>query len=88
MSQAVFSLSDPAKNFAAVTPHNTTNFGPATAPTFTRGLYVGGAGDVVAVGEDDTAVTFAAVPAGTVLPIRCKRVNSTNTTASAIVRLW
>ena len=88
MSQAVYSLSDPARNFAAVTKSDTVNFGPASAPTLTRGLYVGGTGDVVAVAEDDSTVTFTAVPAGAILPIRCKRVNSTNTTATAIVRLW
>lgn len=87
MSAPVYSLSDPAKNFAAVTPHDSTNFGPASTPTLTRALYVGGAGDVVAVDEGGAAVTFTC-PAGATLPIRCKRVNSTGTTATAIVRLW
>ena len=89
MSQAVFSLSDPAANFAAVTPSDTDNFNATTTKAaLTRGLYVGGAGNVVAVREDGTAVTFASVPAGTILPIRCIRVNSTNTTATLIIRLW
>lgn len=89
MSQAVYSLSDPAANFEAVTPSDTDDFN-ATTPRagLTRALYVGGAGNVVAVREDGTAVTFTGVPAGTVLPIRCRRVNSTNTTATSIVRLW
>jgi len=88
VGQEVYSTSDPAKNFAAVTPHDTTNFGPASRPTLTRALYVGGAGNVVVVGEGDVPVTFTAVPAGTFLPVRCKRVNNTGTTATAIVRLW
>lgn len=53
-----------------------------------RGLYIGGAGAVVVVflGDDsDTAVTFAGVPAGTILPIQVKKVMSTNTTATNIV---
>lgn len=85
----VWSLSDPAANFAAVTPADTGTF-VANNPkaSLTRGLYVGGAGDVVAVREDGGAVTFAAVPAGTVLPIRCVRVNETGTDATDIVRLW
>jgi hypothetical protein len=73
-----------AQSYAAVTPDNTTAFpgGPC------RGLYVGGAGNLVAVGLDDVAVTFTAVAAGTVLPITAKRVNSTSTTATAIVALY
>lgn len=88
MSQFVASLSDPAANFAAVTPSDSIDFATTSLTSLTRALYVGGAGNVVAVMSDGTAVTFTAVPAGTVLPIRCKRVNSTNTTATAIVRLW
>lgn len=65
----------------AVTPSNTVNF---TNPT--RGLYVGGTGDVVAI-VGGSPVTFVAVPAGTVLPIVATRVNSTSTTATSIVGL-
>jgi len=72
-----------AFSFVAVTPSDSTDF-----DTLTRGLYVGGAGDVVAVRHDGTAVTFAGVQAGTVLPIACRRVNSTSTTASGIVALF
>lgn len=76
-------LNAPASNYAAVTPSNSTDL-----TNVTRALYVGGAGDVVAVRPDGTAVTFVAVPAGTFLPIRCVRVNATNTTATNIVALW
>jgi hypothetical protein len=69
---------------AAVTPSDTVNFS-----TPTRGLYIGGAGNVVAVMADDlSAVTFIAPPVGTVLNIRATRVNSTSTTATNIVALW
>lgn len=75
----------PATNFLAVTPHNSTNFAQA------RALYVGVAGDVAAVANDitgaETAVVFKNVPAGTILPIRTKRVNATGTTATDIVAL-
>lgn len=70
-------------DFEAVTPSDSTDFG-----SLTRGLYVGGAGDVVAVDNLGEAVTFTGVPAGTVLPIACRRVNATSTTASAIVALF
>ena len=77
--------SDPAAQFAAVTPSDSTNL-TATA----RALYVGGGGNVAIVGTDPnaTAVTFVGVLAGTILPTRCIRVNSTNTTATNIVALY
>lgn len=50
-----------------------------------RGIYVGGAGDVAAVMASGDSVVFSAVPAGSMLPIRCKRINSTNTTATLMV---
>ena len=39
-------------------------------------------------GEAGNAVTFAGVPAGTVLPLRTRRVRSTGTTADDIVALF
>lgn len=89
MSQYVISLSDPAQNFAAVTPSDTDNFvTTSTKAALTKGLYVGTGGDVTAVMENGTAVLFANVPSGTILPIRCIRVNDTGTDAEDIVRLW
>ncbi len=75
-------LTDPSGTAAAVTPHNSTNFTAGIC----RALYVGVTGDVVAI-VDGQAITFKAVPVG-VLPIRCTRVNSTNTTATDIVALY
>ena len=68
--------------YEAVTPSDSTDL-----TTLARAIYVGGAGNVVAVQHDGTAVTFTAVPAGTVLPIAVRRINSTSTTAAAIVAL-
>lgn len=66
----------------AVTKSDTT-----VLPT-TRGLYVGGAGDVaVTMAEDQNNVTFTAVPAGSILPVQVTKVLSTGTTATAIVAL-
>lgn len=54
----------------------------------TRGLWVGGAGDVVVImAGDDDAVTFTAVPAGTLLPICVRRIYTTGTTATNLVGL-
>jgi hypothetical protein len=72
-----------ADGFFAITPHDSTDFAYNV-----RGIYVGTAGNVVAVTEAGTAVTFTAVPVGSILPIRAKRVNSTNTTASNLVGLY
>lgn len=74
--------SSPAFSFFAVEPHDTTDF-----PIMARALYVGGEGDVAAVTGNNVAVTFVGVPAGTILPIACRRVNDTNTDATNIVAL-
>lgn len=72
----------PARNCFAVTPAN------ADLATYTRALYVGTAGNVAVILVDDSAaVTFSNVPAGAILPLACKQVRLTNTTASNIVGL-
>lgn len=74
----------PPGDAVAVTPSDTVNL---TVPS--RALYVGGAGNIVAVMQDSgTAVTFTGVLAGTVLPIRVLRVNATSTTATSLVALF
>lgn len=61
----------------------------ATVLPSTRGIYVGGAGDVAVIMAGDTAaVTFSAVAAGTFMPIQVTKVMSTNTTATLMVALW
>jgi hypothetical protein len=62
------------------------------------GFYVGGAGNVAIqsignTGQDsassaDTAVTLTACIVGTIYPIACARIMSTNTTATNIVALY
>lgn len=75
-------LSAPASDAVAVTPSD------STVLTTTRGLYVGGAGNVTVIMLGGETVTFTAVPAGTLLPVRVTKVKSTSTTATAIVALW
>ncbi len=72
----------PAGHAEAVTPHASTNFAREM-----EGLYIGVGGDVVVVLPDDSAILFVGVPAGAILPVRCKRVNAVNTTATNIVAL-
>lgn len=60
-------------------------------PFVTRGIYVGGTGDLEVMMKSyedaNTVVTFKSVPAGTLLPIRVKKV-LTNTTANNIVGMF
>ena len=65
----------------AITKSDTVNFDRPT-----NAIYVGGAGIVQAVMQDDSVVAFTCV-AGQVLPVKAKRVNSTSTTASLMVAL-
>lgn len=76
-------LDSPAIGYYAITPHNSTD----EAIDF-RGIYVGVAGDVVVVPRSGSAVTFKGAQAGSVIPVRGKRVNSTNTTATDLVGLY
>ena len=73
----------PVTHAATVTPHNTNEL-----EYVTRALYVGGGGDVKVTMQDSGEVTFVAVPTGTTLPIRVKKVFATGTDATDIVALW
>lgn len=75
-------MQDPANRVAAVTKSD------STVLCGVRALYVGGTGDVVVkCRTGDTAVTFAAVPAGAILPVRAVQVMNA-TTATGIVALF
>lgn len=53
-----------------------------------EGVYVGNqGGDVALVLPSGTPIVFSSVPAGTILPVRCIRVNDTDTTADDVVAL-
>lgn len=75
---------DPPNRAVAVTPSDSTDFTFGLASC----LYIGTAGDVVAVTAGGDAVTFKNVQAGTQLVGMWARVNTTNTTASNIVAQW
>lgn len=74
---------DPATSAAAVTPHDTNELSNVTTRVF-----VGGAGNLKVTMMDGTDVTFTGVTAGSVLPIRVRRVYSTGTTATNIAAMW
>lgn len=66
---------------AAITKSDTVNF-----TRLTDAIYVGGAGIVVVVFEDDSTANFTCI-AGQILPVRAKRVNSTTTSATLMLAL-
>lgn len=72
---------DSSETAFAITPHNTNEL-----PNITKRIYVGGAGDVRVTMADGNAVTFTAVAAGTILPVRASKV-LTATTATNLVGL-
>tara|TARA_R110000868_G_scaffold317557_1_gene578393 strand:- start:294 stop:536 length:243 start_codon:yes stop_codon:yes gene_type:complete len=68
-------------NYGAVTPSDTT------ALDF-QAVYIGVAGNVAISSSDSaTAVTFTGVTAGSILPIKGKRIMATNTTSTNMVWL-
>lgn len=72
----------------AITKSDTANFSKqGTSDNLTSAIYVGGAGDVAVVFQDDSVVVFTCI-AGQILPVKAKRVNSTGTTATAMVALY
>lgn len=87
-------LSNTYNRAVVVTVSNTVNFDGSTyaANAATKAipadaLFVGGAGIVVAVFEDGSNAQFT-VTAGTTLPLKCIRVNSTTTTATLMNALY
>jgi hypothetical protein len=73
----------PATRAVSITPDDDT-----LLDRITRAVWVGGAGDLAVLMADDSAVTFVGVQAGALLPIRVKRVNATDTTATGILGLY
>lgn len=68
--------------WVTVTPSDTVDL-----PQMTQALFIGGAGDLAAVQQNGVAGVIPSVPAGW-MPIACKRINATGTTATKIVALY
>lgn len=67
---------------AAIVPNDAADLAAET-----RAIYVGSAGDVAVVLISGDVLTFAGVPAGTLLPVRAIRVKATGTTAGLLLGL-
>ena len=73
---------EPAYDMASVTTSDSSEIDP------TRGLYIGGAGNIKVDTAAGTTVTLNSAAAGSVLTIRVKKVYATGTTATNIVALY
>jgi fructose-1,6-bisphosphatase len=75
-------IADSYRGGVAVTPSD------STVLATTRGLYMGGAGNVTVDFADGTSAVLTAVIVGTIYPISIIRVKATGTTATAIVAIY
>lgn len=80
-------ITRPGESVGAVTKSDTDDVA-RVGSEYPRALWVGGAGNVVLVAPDGSVATFEGVAAGTLLPIRFKRINSTSTTATLMVAIY
>lgn len=82
-SSSPINAGDPALGAKAITPSDSVELSP-----YVRAIYCGSAGNIQILTAYDETTVFVAVPAGAVLPVRAKKVFSTNTTASSLVGLY
>ena len=75
-------LDSPAGDAVVITP------GASAMANRCRAIYVGGTGDLNVTTVGGTTTLFSAVPAGTIIPVRCTHILSTSTTATLIVAMF
>jgi hypothetical protein len=76
-------LTAPPEAAAAILPADTGELACAT-----RAVYVGGGGDLRVRMLGGMVVTLAAVPGGSLLPLRIRQVLATGSTAHDLVGFW
>jgi hypothetical protein len=76
------SLDAPADTAFAITPNDAADLAETT-----RAIYVGTSGNLALTMATGGEVTFPAVPGGTVLPVRARRIKAAGTTATGLVGL-
>tara|TARA_Y100000310_G_C20118547_1_gene550395 strand:- start:135 stop:380 length:246 start_codon:yes stop_codon:yes gene_type:complete len=73
---------NPSQKSFSITPSDTAWL----TPPYPRGIWVGGAGDVVVTAiDDDTDTTYPGAQAGEIIPVVVKKVKATGTTATNLV---
>lgn len=75
----------PIRYMLAVTPNDDADLAADRHGYGPRGIYVGGAGNIVARFGNATNVTLTGLQAGVLYPLRPTRILDTGTTATAIV---
>ena len=73
----------PFTSAVAVVPNDTTNL-----PQVALSLWIGGAGNLNVDMYNGQTVLISGITAGTLLPIKVRRVRATTTTATAIVAFY
>lgn len=76
------SIVAPVRRGFAIAANDGTDLGDET-----RAIYIGGGGSLSVVLSSGDEVTFAGLPAGTLLPVRAIRVKATGTTATLLLGL-
>jgi hypothetical protein len=71
------------QTWGPITPSDTVDL-----PRLTAGIWVGTAGNLVAVTAGGDTSTLLAVPAGCWVPLAARRINATNTTAGGLVAFY
>jgi hypothetical protein len=71
-----------ATGAAPITPNDTTDI--AT----TKGVYVGGSGNLTAIMSNGDTVTFIGMSAGMIHPLEVTRILATGTTATNLVAVY
>lgn len=80
-------MNNPYVRAVAIVPSNTADIPTVANEDWPAAIFVGGSGVVAVVCQDTSVVNFTCV-AGEILPIKARRVNSTNTTATLMVALY
>ena len=75
-------LEAPAHGAFSITPSNDE------FDFYCRAIYVGGDGHIEVVTVDNETIVFKNALAGSIIPVRCKKVLAANTTASFLVGLY
>ncbi len=81
----------PSGDLVAVTPHDTNPVvadGAAGQKSYTRGIYVGGAGNLAIVTRKGQTVVITGVLAGVFYPVQAYIIKSTSTTATNLVAMY
>ncbi len=76
-------LTEPSGHQVAVTPSDSVNL-----EAMTRGIYIGGAGNLAYYSALGDEITLTGVLAGTLLPFRVYRILSSGTTATNITAIF